>query len=190
MSETIQPKSLAGQLLVAMPQLQEARFTHAVILVCGHDKKGAMGLVVNKLLDTLTLKDLLNQLSIDSPSMVEDHPIYFGGPVEMGRGFVLHSTDYMHDGSVSINDHVALTATVDILQEIAQGQGPKRCKMALGYVGWSAGQLEAEIQDNSWLLVEADMTLLFHLMGEDCWRAAIHKLGIEPDLLSIEAGHA
>ncbi|MBN9344060.1 MAG: hypothetical protein BGO76_06005 [Caedibacter sp. 38-128] len=181
---------LTGKLLVAMPQLMDPRFTHAVILVCGHDKQGAMGLVLNRLIDSLTLQELLDQLNIQTPLIKEEIPIHFGGPVEMGRGFILHSTDYLHKASVKINEDIALTATVDILNEIASGHGPQKKILALGYTGWSAGQLETELQQNSWLLVEADLDLIFTKELELLWKQVLNKMGIDPELLSLESGHA
>lgn len=181
---------LTGKLLVAMPQLMDPRFTHAVILICGHDKQGAMGLVLNRLIDSITLQELLEQLNIKTPLIKEEIPIHFGGPVEMGRGFILHSTDYLHKASVKINDDMALTATVDILNEIANGHGPQKKILALGYTGWSAGQLEAELQQNSWLVVDADSDLIFTKELELLWKQALNKLGVNPELLSFETGHA
>ncbi|OJX13899.1 MAG: hypothetical protein BGO77_01110 [Caedibacter sp. 37-49] len=181
---------LTGKLLVAMPQLMDPRFTHAVILICGHDKQGAMGLVLNRLIDSLTLQELLEQLNIKTPLLKEEIPIHFGGPVEMGRGFILHSTDYLHKASVKISDDIALTATVDILNEIASGHGPQKKILALGYTGWSAGQLEAELQQNSWLTVDADLDLIFTKDLELLWKQVLKKIGIDPELLSLESGHA
>ncbi len=181
---------LTGKLLVAMPQLMDPRFTHAVILICGHDKQGAMGLVLNRLIDSLTLQELLEQLNIKMPLLKEEIPIHFGGPVEMGRGFILHSTDYLHKASVKIGDDIALTATVDILNEIASGHGPEKKILALGYTGWSAGQLEAELQQNSWLMVDADLDLIFTKELELLWKQVLKKIGVDPELLSLELGHA
>ncbi|AIL12330.1 hypothetical protein IM40_00435 [Candidatus Paracaedimonas acanthamoebae] len=181
---------LTGKLLVAMPQLMDPRFTHAVILICGHDKQGAMGLVLNRLIDSLTLQELLDQLNIKTPLIKEEMPIHFGGPVEMGRGFILHSTDYLHKASVKINEDIALTATVDILNEIASGHGPQKKILALGYTGWSAGQLETELQQNCWLMVEADLDLIFTKELDLLWKQVLNKIGVDPELLSLESGHA
>ncbi len=182
--------ALTGKLLVAMPQLMDPRFTHAVILICGHDKQGAMGLVLNRLIDSLTLQELLDQLNIKAPVIKEEIPIHFGGPVEMGRGFILHSTDYLHKASVKVNDDVALTATIDILNEIANGHGPQHKILALGYTGWSAGQLEIELHQNSWLVIEADLDHIFTKELDLLWKKTINKIGVDPELLSLEAGHA
>ncbi|MBL0942330.1 MAG: YqgE/AlgH family protein [Alphaproteobacteria bacterium] len=181
---------LTGKLLVATPQIQDLRYAHTVIYVCGHDTNGAMGLVVNRLIDSLSFKDLLEQLDITIPSLFKNVQIHFGGPVELGRGFVLHSTDYQHESSVEIDQDIALTATIDILKDIACGQGPHRYMMALGYAGWSPGQLEDEIQNNSWLLVDPDEHLIFGQDIDSCWIRGMKKLGIDPSMLSSEAGHA
>lgn len=181
---------LTGKLLVATPQIQDLRYAHTVIYVCGHDSHGAMGLVVNRLIDSLNFRDLLGQLDIKIPSPLKNVQIHFGGPVELGRGFVLHSTDYQHESSVEIDKNIALTATIDILRDIACDQGPHHCMMALGYAGWSPGQLEDEIQNNSWLLVDSDEHLIFGKDIDSCWIRGMKKLGIDPSMLSAEAGHA
>lgn len=181
---------LTGKLLVATPQIQDLRYSHAVIYICGHDKNGAMGLVVNRLIDSLTFKDLLEQLEVKIPSSFKDAHIHFGGPIELGRGFVLHTTDYKHESSINVNDNIALTATIEILKDVAAGVGPRLCLMALGYAGWSPGQLEAELQDNSWLLVDSDERLIFAKQINNCWMQAMKKLGIDPAMLSMDAGHA
>lgn len=184
------PSSLIGQLLIATPQLQDRRFHQAVIFICGYDENGAMGLVINKLIDSLTLGSLFEQMDIPIEKFVEDVPVHFGGPVEMGRGFILHSTDRIHKGSVKLTDTFALSSTVDVLKTISKGKGPKDLICALGYSGWGAGQLEAELQTNSWLQVDADPELVFHTPVQKQWKKALDKLGIDPDLLSLDAGHA
>lgn len=181
---------LTGQFLLAMPHMQDPRFEKTVIYICGHDTKGAMGLVVNKNLGHLTLKGLLEYLNIPQESIKRDLPIYFGGPVDTGRGFVLHSDDFSHAGTISLGHHIALTATVDVLQSIAEGNGPRDCLLAMGYVGWAAGQLDAELHSNRWLQVEADSEILFHVPLEKKWEKAIAKLGIAPEVLSEEFGQA
>lgn len=181
---------LAGQLLIAMPQLRDPRFSRTVVYLCAHTAEGAMGLVVNRSFDGLTFPQLLEQLEIPSTPSCEEIRIHFGGPVEGGRGFVLHSTDYMHETSMRVDGTVALTATVDVLKAISTGQGPKSSLLALGYAGWGAGQLDAEIRDNSWLNVPADPDLLFSGDLEHKWEQAIHKLGIDFAALSGDVGHA
>jgi putative transcriptional regulator len=182
--------SLSGQLLVAMPQMADPRFARSVVYLCAHSADGAMGLVVNRLIDSLSLNSLLEQIGVEQAAGAGDMPIHFGGPVESSRGFVLHTTDYMQDSTLVIEDQIALTATIDVLKAIARGEGPRRKVLALGYAGWAPGQLDAEIQANGWLLVPADLDLVFGLENEVKWQRAIAKLGIDLSLLSSEAGHA
>ncbi|MGP1253745.1 YqgE/AlgH family protein [Algihabitans albus] len=181
---------LTGQLLVAMPTMADPRFERSVIYLCAHSSEGAMGLVVNKLAGSLTFPDLLEQLGIDGPDAREDIRVHFGGPVETGRGFVLHSAEYLQDSSLQVNDAFALTATVDILRDLAYGSGPRQALLALGYAGWGPGQLDQEIQKNGWLHVEADELLVFDGGLEDKWDRAIRKLGFDAAMLSGDAGHA
>ncbi|WP_421707729.1 YqgE/AlgH family protein [Algihabitans sp.] len=181
---------LTGQLLVAMPTMADPRFERSVIYLCAHSSEGAMGLVVNKLAGSLTFPDLLEQLGIDGPEAREDIRVHFGGPVETGRGFVLHSADYLQDSSLQVNDAFALTATVDILRDLAYGSGPRQALLALGYAGWGPGQLDQEIQKNGWLHVEADEILVFDGGLDDKWERAIRKLGFDATMLSGDAGHA
>lgn len=181
---------MTGQLLVAMPQMQDPRFERSVIYVCAHTSDGAMGLVLNKLMDSLTFDDMLSQLDIESPEPSDDIRVHFGGPVETGRGFVLHSAEYVQDGTLVIDDSVALTATIDILKSIADGDGPKHSLLALGYAGWSAGQLDDEIHANGWLSVPSDDMLVFGENLDTRWEAAMGKLGVSVNMLSGEAGRA
>ncbi len=180
---------LTGSLLVAMPGMGDDRFARTVIFLCAHSADGAMGLVVNKVLDELTLPTLLRQLDVE-PGAAEDEPIHYGGPVETSRGFVLHSADYVRDSTLVINERVALTATVEVLRAIARGDGPERRVLALGYAGWGAGQLDAEIQANGWLSVPADDDIVFGGDNALKWEQALAKLGVSPAMLSGEAGHA
>lgn len=182
--------SLTGQLLVAMPQMQDHRFARSVIYLCAHGSEGAMGLVVNKLVDDLTLSQLMGQLGITVDGLKSDGKVHFGGPVESGRGFVLHSSDYTEEGTLVIGNNVALTATLDILRAIGRGAGPKKCLLALGYAGWGPGQLDAEIQANGWLNADADEALVFDPEPEDKWRRALAKIGVDLSALSGDAGHA
>ncbi|MGH6990535.1 MAG: YqgE/AlgH family protein [Stellaceae bacterium] len=186
----MEPMSLSGQLLVAMPQMQDPRFAHTVIFMCMHNEGGAMGLVVNKLIDELTMPSLLDQLGIETSRISIETPVYFGGPVEAHHGFVLHSADYVEDCSLVVEGGVALTASIDILRAIALGTGPRHSLLALGYAGWGPGQLDRELQANGWLHVEADENILFRDGNEDKWLKALRKLGISPEMLSSEAGHA
>jgi putative transcriptional regulator len=180
---------LTGQLLVAMPQMADPRFARSVVYLCAHSADGAMGLVINRLIDSLTFDSLLEQIGVERTGG-GSMPIHFGGPVESSRGFVLHTTDYLQDSSLVIEDEIALTATIDVLKAIARGEGPRRRVLALGYAGWAAGQLDAEIQANGWLLVPADLDLVFGIENESKWERAIAKIGIDLTLLSSEAGHA
>ena len=181
---------LTGQFLLAMPHMQDPRFEKTVIYICGHDVNVAMGLVINKHLGDLTLKGLLEYLNISQESIKRDLPIYFGGPVDTGRGFVLHSDDFSHPGTVLIGSHIALTATIDVLQSIAEGDGPQHCLLAMGYVGWEPGQLDAELHSNKWLQIKADSDILFKTPVEKKWEMTIAKLGISPEVLSEDFGQA
>jgi len=181
---------LTGQLLVAMPSMRDPRFQRTVIYLCAHSPDGAMGLVVNRLIGSITFPDLLEQLGIDSKSLDKEIRVHFGGPVESGRGFVLHTNDYEQDATLQVSDYVGLTATVDILRDLASGGGPRRSLLALGYAGWSPGQLDAEIQANGWLTVSADEALVFDSELDDKWQRAISKLGFDLTMLSADAGHA
>ena len=181
---------LTGQLIVAMPNMQDPRFARTVIYLCAHNEDAAMGLVVNRLIGSITFPDLLEQLEIEHEKADRDIRVHFGGPVESGRGFVLHSTDYEQEGTLKVTADVALTATIDILRDMAQGHGPRRHLLALGYAGWGQGQLDAEIQSNSWLNVEADESLVFDTDLEGKWERAIAKLGVDFSMLSGDAGHA
>ena len=181
---------LSGQLLIAMPGMMDSRFTRTVIYLCAHNADGAMGLVVNRLIGAITFPDLLAQLGIDSPGFGRDIQVHFGGPVESGRGFVLHSSDYEQDGTLKVSDLMSLTATIDILRNMAAGDGPRLSMLALGYAGWGPGQLDTEIQANGWLHVEADEKLVFDDDLDGKWERAISKLGFDPSMLSGDAGHA
>ena len=149
-----------------------------------------MGLVLNRLVDSVSFPDLLEQLNVHAGPVDQDIRVHFGGPVETGRGFVLHSMDYSQDSTLKVTDEVGLTATVDILRAIAEGEGPDRSLLTLGYAGWSSGQLDDEIQANGWLNVPADTTILFDDDLSSKWDRAVRKVGIDPSFLSAEAGHA
>ncbi|OSQ40784.1 YqgE/AlgH family protein [Thalassospira mesophila] len=182
---------LSGKLLVAMPGMRDPRFAQSVVYLCAHNEDGAMGIVVNRLIDSITFPELLEQLGIVRPaSTISDIQVHFGGPVESGRGFVLHSNDFHNDATLQVDRDVSVTATVDILENIALDKGPHNSILALGYAGWRSGQLETEIRANGWLHVDADADLLFGTDCEDKWQRAFAKLGFAPELLSGEAGHA
>ncbi len=181
---------LTGQLLIAMPGMRDPRFARTVVYLCAHSADGAMGLVVNRLIGSITFPDLLEQLGIDNKNVSEEIRVHFGGPVESGRGFILHSSDYEQDATLQVSDRVGLTATVDILRDLASGGGPRLSLLALGYAGWGPGQLDAEIQANGWLHVAADDDLVFDDELDGKWERAIGKLGVDLSMLSIDAGHA
>lgn len=184
-------KSLTGQLLIAMPQMMDPRFARSVVYVCAHSEdEGAMGLVVNKLIASVTMDELFTHLKLDPTALGRSRPVHFGGPVEPGRGFVLHTADYREEATLVVGDGFAVTATLDILRAIGKGEGPRRCLLALGYAGWAPGQLDAEMNANGWLSVTADSDLVFGADFEAKWQRALAKLGIDLTLLSTDAGHA
>lgn len=189
---------LDGQLLIAMPLMTDRRFARSVVYLCAHSEDGAMGLIINQRAPHISFPDLLERLGI-VPSDTGDGlsneklsmSIHVGGPVETGRGFVLHSSDYFADDStLPIEDGVCLTATIDILKAIAAGKGPNKAMLALGYAGWSPGQLESEIQANGWLNCPADLGLIFNPDVESKYTRAFAKIGIDPSHLVSDAGHA
>ena len=181
---------LTGQLLIAMPQMNDPRFARTVIYICAHTADGAMGLVINREIEALTFPDLLKQLSIEAEVVDDKIQVLFGGPVETGRGFVLHSSDYVQNTTMLVDKQVGLTATMEVLKDIASGNGPRLNILALGYAGWGPGQLDAEIQANGWLSVPADDGLVFGNELDKKWERALAKIGIDFSMLSGEAGHA
>ncbi|WP_323785004.1 YqgE/AlgH family protein [Thalassovita sp.] len=182
---------LTGQLLIAMPGMGDPRFDHAVVLICAHSDDGAMGLIVNKPTEEVALKDMLEQLSIDSGANTPEIGVHFGGPVETGRGFVLHSLDYVSSlNTLRVADSYGLTATLDVLEELAEGRGPEKVLLALGYAGWGPGQLESEIAQNGWLTCAAASELIFATKDAAKWDAALHSIGVDALLLSADAGRA
>ena len=181
---------LTGQILIAMPSMADERFAKAVIYLCAHTAEGAMGLVLNRPVVRPTFDELLEQLKVDPVPAVRQIRMCAGGPVENGRGFVLHTADWTGDGSLRVDESVALTASLDVLKAIAEGAGPRECLLALGYAGWGPGQLDREIQDNAWLSVSADEALVFGGGHDTHWRRALAKLNVDPLLLSAVAGHA
>lgn len=181
---------LAGHLLIAMPGMQDQRFDHTVVCLCAHSADGAMGLVINRPLPGMAFDDLLRQLKLEPVPPQRRIRMVSGGPVESGRGFVLHTDDWSTDGSLPVMPGLTLTASVDILKAVAGGGGPKECVLALGYAGWAPGQLEEEIQRNAWLSVPADEALVFNADIGRTWQAALAKLRVDPALLSGAAGHA
>ncbi|MEL6915300.1 MAG: YqgE/AlgH family protein [Pseudomonadota bacterium] len=194
MTETTPSTDLTGQLLIAMPGMSDPRFDRAVIFMCAHSDDGAMGLIVNKPAEDVRFSDLLEQLEIPDDDAGRDIRVLFGGPVEHGRGFVLHSADYVANDSTlqvdGVEGTIGMTATLDILEDIARGEGPEASVLALGYAGWGPGQIEGEIAANGWLTCPATSDFVF---GEDDagkWVGALRSLGIDPLLLSAEGGRA
>lgn len=183
-------KHLVGQLLVAMPGMLDPRFAKTVIYICAHNPDGAMGLVVNRVFEQMTFAELLKQLNIEPTERVGKVNVHLGGPVETAQGFVLHSPDYIRDGTLVVAADVALTATIDILKAIVAGTGPRRYLLALGYAGWGPGQLDSEIRANGWLHVAADEELVFGTALDTKWERAMTKIGIDPGMLSDTVGHA
>jgi len=181
---------LTGKILVAMPSMLDPRFEKTVVLMCSHGPEGAMGLVLNRLFGDLNFRGLLSQFDITLPLETPDRPVYYGGPVEPVRGFVLHSADYRQETTTTVTPEIGMTATVEILQAIANGTGPERSLLLLGYAGWAPGQLENEIQENGWLTVDPDDHLVFDEDIETKWNRALGKIGVSPMMLSADFGHA
>lgn len=189
-SDSNEAQFLNGQLLIAMPGMADPHFSKSVVYICSHSADGAMGLIVNKCADELVWKDLFGKLDIPIGSINAPRPVHYGGPVEVGRGFVLHSSDYhADDATMEVDETTSMTATIDILHAIAMGKGPHRAIVALGYSGWAPGQLESELQVNGWLIVGADEEILFGDDNGEKWDQAMAKLGIDPALLGA-GGHA
>lgn len=190
--------SLKGKLLIAMPGMDDSRFHKTVIFVCEHSANGTMGIILNRAMKGMTFVEILKQVQaldkeeeIIEPSMTHDVIIHRGGPVETGRGFVLHTSDYyIEETTHRISDEVSLTETLEILKAIARGEGPQNVFLALGYAGWTGGQLENEIQQNGWLHGEATHDLIFDPNLDAKYDAALAQLGIDPALLSTSSGHA
>jgi len=173
-----------------MPVMADPRFSQSVIYLCAHTPDGAMGLVVNRPLAKPSFDDLLRQLEIEPLPPARRIRIYVGGPVDNARGFVLHTADWTGEGSLKVNDALALTASLDVLKALAEGGGPREGILALGYAGWGPGQLEAEIHQNAWLSLPAQEHLVFGAEHETKWRRALATMKIDPLLLSGSAGHA
>jgi putative transcriptional regulator len=189
---TIQDSSfLEGKLLIALPSMSDPRFERSVIFMCAHSADGAMGLVINRPIEGLGFREMAQKLDLEVTAITPDFPILSGGPVEAGRGFVLHSGDYKNDESTLVlSSNISLTATLDILKAMVEGHGPRQAIFALGYSGWGAGQIENEIRLNGWLHCDADATILFDTAMNERWNAALRKLGISGSELSAHAGRA
>lgn len=182
---------LEGKLLIAMPGMPDPRFEKSVIFMCAHSAKGAMGLIINKPIEGLSFGELMEKFNITVTTLTPEPPLLFGGPVNMGRGFVLHTSDYgTPDATLPVTSTISLTATTDILEAIAQGRGPAKSVLALGYAGWSDGQIESEILANGWIHCDADPELIFDVDCDAKWETAIGKLGAQVAGLSADAGRA
>jgi len=183
--------NLCGKLLIAMPMMEDPRFQHSVVYICAHSEEGAMGLIVNKPQPDIRFSMLLEQLEIEKTEASRDIRVHFGGPVDNARGFVLHSEDYRSEtGTVEVDDGVCMTATLDVLEDIARGKGPDTSLLALGYAGWGPGQLESEIAQNGWLTCDMRKEIIFGRANEHKWMAALKVLGVDPVLLSSSSGRA
>lgn len=182
---------LEGKLLIAMPGMSDPRFEKTVIFMCAHSGEGAMGLIVNKPVVGLGFREMMEKLELGITDGTPDLPVLYGGPVQTGRGFVLHSSDYdSPDSTMTVGGDTSLTATLDILRAIADGHGPKKAMFALGYAGWGPGQIESEIRANGWIHCDPDPGILFGPEMETKWNQALGKLGINASSLSAHAGRA
>ncbi len=182
--------NLTNHFLIAMPGLQDSNFFHTVTYICEHNEEGAMGIVLNRPTD-LQLEDILEQLEIKPQDPQQcSQPIYLGGPVQTERGFVLHTPDESWDSTSNITQEICITTSMDILRSIAEGSGPAKMLIALGYAGWAPGQLEEELGANAWLNGPADSQIIFEMPSEERWTAAAKRLGVDLNLLSGEPGHA
>lgn len=181
---------LEGQLLLAMPGIGDPRFERAVILVCQHSAEGAMGLIINRPFQRLSVAELLQQLEVEAPAELEQSPVYAGGPVEPSRGFVIHSADYQQPSTLQVTESIHLTATLDILRDMAVHRGPAKAIVALGYAGWAPGQLDKELTRHGWLSAPADSAIIFDEADDRKWSRAMGSIGIDVRMLSGEAGHA
>jgi putative transcriptional regulator len=182
--------NLTGQIIVSMPSLEDERFYKTVIYICAHSSEGSMGIIINKKIDYDLYPDLLQQLGIDKPLNNKKLFIRYGGPVESGRGFVLHSDDMVRKETLNIDKGVALTSTAEFFDDLSKGKGPKNCILALGYAGWQPGQLEHEIMRNSWMSLSVDNSFLFDDEVSRKWSQAYKLMGIDPNSLSFESGQA
>lgn len=184
-------ESLAGRLLIAMPNIGDPRFEKSVIYIFAHQDSGSMGLIVNRPTTEVGMKDLLDQLEVVTSATFVDETVRAGGPVQTERGFVLHSPDYHHDEStLKVDDAVSMTATIDVLKAIGSGDGPEKSLLALGYAGWGPGQLEREIRQNGWLHCEVDLAVVFDDDDDTKWNRALGLIGVDPSMLSSAAGRA
>lgn len=188
--QNITPKSLAGHLLIATPSVEDFCFNRSVIYVCSHSEDEAMGVIVNYPVKELDMEQIYEQLQITRKTESRDLPIHFGGPVEANRGFIIHSSDYSNDEALIDKNGITVSASLGLLKAIAEGNGPLSGMLVLGYAGWTAGQLEKEIEEGSWMVIPASKELVFGDNNEDKWQAAIATLGIDMGHFSRDVGHA
>lgn len=186
----MQQTNLTNQFLISMPSLKDPNFEKTVTYICVHNEEGAMGIVINKPLD-IGLGEIFEQMeiSVNNPD-VNNKKIYQGGPVHTDRGFILHQTNKEWNSSIVVSNELCVTTSKDILEAIAEGDGPDESLIALGYAGWSAGQLEQELMDNVWLNGPADLEIIFNTSSEQCWQSAANHIGVDIDKLSSDIGHA
>ena len=182
--------NLTGQIIVSMPSLEDERFYKTVIYMCAHSSEGSMGIIINKKIDYDLYPDLLEQLGIDKPLDKKKLFIRYGGPIESGRGFVLHSDDMIRKETLNIDKGVALTSTAEFFDDLSIGKGPKKSILALGYAGWAPGQLESEILQNSWISLPVDTSFLFDDEVSRKWTQAYKIMGVDPNNLSFQSGRA
>lgn len=192
MVSKLSPKEryLQGNLLIATPNVSGSCFSRSVIYMCSHTDDGAMGMIINNQIPHIDSREILEQLDIKLDDGIPDIPIHFGGPVDPARGFVIHSAEYKTTDTVNIDDSISITSNADVLRDLAKGRGPHHSILVLGYSGWEAGQVEQEIEDNSWLVVPATNALIFGDENEMKWDLAANSLGVDMNKLSTTAGHA
>ncbi|MGC6484520.1 MAG: YqgE/AlgH family protein [Candidatus Puniceispirillales bacterium] len=181
---------LTGQFLIAMPQMDDPRFSNTVIFICSHDEDAAMGVVINQAMEDLYLDSLAEQIGIGTPRFWGDTPVFNGGPMEQSRGLVIHSSDHMLPDSITINDRMAMTSNIKIINEIANGYGPQDFIVALGHASWTSGQLEREIRNNVWLTLPFQQDLIFNDRIDQTWMNCFSRLGISTSQMSPYYGHA
>jgi len=182
--------NLTNHFLIAMPALNDPNFFHTVTYICEHTSNGAMGIVINRPTD-MQLSEIFEHMKIAGSSEKPSHmPVYFGGPVEEDRGFILHHFDKNWDSTMQITENLAISTSRDILEAIAHDEGPDKALVALGFAGWGAGQLEREMSENSWISGPADDAIIFDIANEERWQQAARHIGIDLNLLTSEAGHA
>lgn len=183
--------NLTGKLLVAMPNMRDPRFDKSVIFICSHDENGTIGVVINQVFEPLSFKDLLSGLEIKlREDITADWPVMLGGPVDAARGTLIHTTEFHHETTFTVGGKFGVSSSLEALQAIAEAKGPQDFIFMLGYAGWSEGQLQQEIQDNAWLILDADYEIVFNTAPAEKWQRALSRHGINPMMLSSEVGHA